>query len=199
MSFTVPHDELDHLEKQVQGALRTADDSGLDILGHGEVTLVLRLRTDHGAYACKRLPVFPDRARFERYRHGLDEYLRRLTDSGLRLADTELWHTHQPGGRVVAYCVQPELPERRLCSRLLHTEDETWAKDFFSRFLDHVDQTVSPSLGLDAQASNWVDVGGELVYVDVTTPSCVTTGAGRSSMSGSSSPRCRGCCATPSV
>lgn len=170
MSFTVPHDALDHLEKQVQGALHTADDSGLDILGHGEVTLVLRLRTEHGAYACKRLPVFPDRARFDRYRHGLDEYLRRLADSGLRLADTKLWHTHQPGGRVVAYCVQPELPERRLCSRLLRTEDETWAKDFFSRFLDHVDRTVSPSLGLDAQASNWVDVGGELVYVDVTTP-----------------------------
>lgn len=170
MSFTVPHDELDRLEKQVQGALRTADDSGLDILGHGEVTLVLRLQTDHGAYACKRLPVFPDRARFDGYRHGLDEYLQRLSDSGLNVADTELWHTHQPAGRIVAYCVQRELPGRRLCSRLLHSEDETWAKEFFSRFLDHVDQTVSPSLGLDAQASNWVDVGGELVYVDVTTP-----------------------------
>ncbi|MCX4854913.1 DUF6206 family protein [Streptomyces canus] len=170
MSFTVPHDELDHLEKQVQSALRAADDSALDILGHGEVTLVLRLRTDHGAYACKRLPVFPDRPRFERYRRGLDEYLRRLTDSGLNVADTEVWHTHQPSGRVVAYCVQRELPERRLCSRLLHTEDETWAKDFFSRFLDQVDRTVSPSLGLDAQASNWIDTGGELTYLDVTTP-----------------------------
>lgn len=170
MSFTVPHDELDLLEKQVRSALRTADDTGLDILGHGEVTLVLRLRTDQGAFACKRLPLFPDRARFERYRHGLDEYLRRLTDSGLNVADTQVWHTHVPGGRVVAYCVQRELPERRLCSRLLHTEDETWAKDFFSRFLDQVDRTVSPSLGLDAQASNWVDVSGELVYLDVTTP-----------------------------
>ncbi|MFK4107081.1 DUF6206 family protein, partial [Streptomyces sp. NPDC019531] len=165
MSFTVPHAELDRLEKQVQSALRTAEDGALDILGHGEVTLVLRLRTDDGAFACKRLPVFPDRARFERYRRGLDEYLQRLTDSGLNVADTQLWHAHQPAGRIVAYCVQRELPERRLCSRLLHTEDETWAKDFFSRFLDKVDRTVSPSLGLDAQASNWVDVGGELVYL----------------------------------
>jgi hypothetical protein len=170
MSFTVPHDELTHLETQVQDALRTADDSGLDILGHGEVTLVLRLRTGEGSYACKRLPVFPGRARFERYRHGLDRYLRHLTDSGLNVADTQLWHARRPDGRIVAYCVQRELPARRLCSRLLHTEDETWAKDFFSRFLDQVDRTVSPSLGLDAQASNWADLGGELVYVDVTTP-----------------------------
>jgi hypothetical protein len=170
MSFTVPHDELGRLELRVREALRTADDSSLDILGHGEVTLVLRLRTEQGAYACKRLPVFSDRTRFARYRQGLDEYLRRLTDSGLRVADTEVWHTPLPGGRIVAYCVQRELPERRLCSRLLHTEDETWAKDFFSRFLDQLDRTVSPTLGLDAQASNWVDVGGELVYLDITTP-----------------------------
>ncbi|WP_427164156.1 DUF6206 family protein [Streptomyces sp. C1-1] len=56
------------------------------------------LRTDTGGYACKRLPVFPDRERFERYRSGLDEYLRCFTDSGLTVADTELWHAHQPNG-----------------------------------------------------------------------------------------------------
>lgn len=170
MSFTVPHTALEALEAQVQAALRTTDDSALDVLGYGEVTLVLRLETEDGTFACKRLPVFPDRGRFERYRESLDEYLERLAGGGLDVADTRLWHTHQPSGRIVAYCVQRELPAERLCSRLLHSEDETWAKDFFSRFLDRVDGCVAPGLGLDAQAANWMDVDGDLVYLDVTTP-----------------------------
>ncbi|GGO37520.1 DUF6206 family protein [Streptomyces lasiicapitis] len=170
MTFTVPHAALEHLESQVRQALRTADDSALDVLGYGEITLVLRLRTDGGSYACKRLPVFPDQRRFESYRGSLDEYLRRLADRGLAVAPTEVWHTRAPSGRVTAYCVQRELPSERLCSRLLHSEDEVWAKNFFARFLDRVDATVHAGLGLDAQASNWIDQEGELTYLDVTTP-----------------------------
>lgn len=170
MAFTVPARDLEALERKVQRALETADDSSLDVLGYGEVTLVLRLETDRGAFACKRLPVFPARERFERYRESLAEYLRRLGDGGLSVAGTELWHTTLPSGRIVAYCVQEALPAGRLCSRLLHHEDETWARDFFKRFLDAVDRVVAPELGLDAQASNWIDADGELVYLDVTTP-----------------------------
>ncbi|GGS19535.1 hypothetical protein GCM10010252_68680 [Streptomyces aureoverticillatus] len=170
MTFTVPHSALEHLESQVRQALRTTDDSALDVLGYGEITLVLRLRTDAGSFACKRLPAFPDQARFESYRRSLDEYLRRLAERGLTVAPTEVWHTRAPSGRVTAYCVQRELPSERLCSRLLHTEDEVWAKNFFARFLDHVDATVHPGLGLDAQASNWIDLDGELTYLDVSTP-----------------------------
>ncbi|PSM42626.1 hypothetical protein C6Y14_15650 [Streptomyces dioscori] len=170
MSFTVPHDELAQLEDRVRAALRTRDDSALDVLGYGEVSLVLRLESGDGAFACKRLPVFPDGGRFERYEESLREYLRRLGDNGLDVADTELWHTRLPSGRITAYCVQRELPAHRLCSRLLHTEDDIWIKDFFSRFLDRVERAVEPTLGLDAQANNWMDVGGELVYIDVTTP-----------------------------
>ncbi|MFD9905362.1 DUF6206 family protein [Streptomyces sp. NPDC059063] len=170
MTFTVPHAELAQLEGRVRHALRTADDSALDVLGYGEITLVLRLRTAEGSFACKRLPAFPDGHRFDRYRASLDEYLRRLTDRGLTVAPTEVWHTRGPGGRITAYCVQRELPPERLCSRLLHTQDETWAKNFFVRFLDRVEAAVDPALGLDAQASNWIDTDGELTYLDVTTP-----------------------------
>lgn len=170
MAFTVPAGDLEALERKVQRALATTDDSSLDVLGYGEVTLVLRLVTGRGAFACKRLPTFPTRERFERYRESLEEYLRRLRDGGLSVADTELWHLTLPSGKIVAYCVQEALPAERLCSRLLHSQDETWARDFFKRFLDGVDRVVTPQLGLDAQASNWIDVDGELVYLDVTTP-----------------------------
>ncbi|MEU2281087.1 DUF6206 family protein [Streptomyces sp. NPDC013178] len=170
MTFTVPDRELRALEDRVRTALRNADDTGLSVLGYGEVTLVLRLETEHGAFACKRLPVFPTRDRFERYERTLAAYLQRLQHGGVRVAETRLWHTSLPSGRIVGYCVQPALPARRLCSRLLHTEGEVWAEKFFARFLDQVDGVVDPSLGLDAQASNWVDTDGELVHLDVTTP-----------------------------
>ncbi|MEV0523442.1 DUF6206 family protein [Streptomyces sp. NPDC050439] len=170
MTFTVPGRELAALEAQVQTALRTADGSALTVLGYGEVTLVLRLETVTGPFACKRLPVFPTHERFERYERTLAEYLERLDKGGVRVAPTELWSMPLASGRVVAYCVQEALPSERLCSSLLHTEGHVWAKDFFARFLDVADGVVGPSLGLDAQASNWVDLDGELIYLDVTTP-----------------------------
>lgn len=170
MTFTVPDREIRTLEARVRTALKNADDTGLRVLGYGEVTLVLSLETEHGAFACKRLPVFPTRNHFERYERTLAEYLERLENGGVRVAETRLWHTTLPSGRVVGYCVQRALPTQRLCSRLLHTEGELWAENFFARFLDQVDGVVSPSLGLDAQASNWADVDGAPVYLDVTTP-----------------------------
>jgi hypothetical protein len=170
MSFTVPGRELEALEAQVQAALRNGDDTALTLLGYGEVTLVLGLETQHGSFACKRLPNFPTPERFRRYERTLTEYLQRLRSGGVRVADTELWHLTLPSGGIVAYCVQEILPQKRLCSSLLHSESDAWAEHFFARFLDQVDGAVSPTLGLDAQASNWVDVDGELVYIDVTSP-----------------------------
>ena len=170
MSIDIPFEQLALLETRVQHALATGDDSALDVLGYGEVTLVLRLDTGQGAFACKRLPVFPSRQRFERYRRLLEDYLRGLREAGVTVAETALWPSVLPSGAIVAYCVQEALPAGRLCSRLLHTEDRAWADDFFERFLDAVDAAVTPYRGLDAQASNWMDVDGRLVYLDITTP-----------------------------
>ncbi|WP_019359836.1 DUF6206 family protein [Streptomyces sp. AA1529] len=171
MTFTVPDSELAALETRVRTALRKPGDTALPLLGHGEVTLVLELDTPHGSFACKRLPVFPDRSRFLAYEQVLDTYLRRLREGGVRVVETRLWHERQAeGGGITGYCVQQTLPRKRLCSSLLHSEGPAWAESFFTRFLDQVDGAVSPTLGLDAQASNWVDLDGELLYIDVTSP-----------------------------
>ncbi|MFE5602566.1 DUF6206 family protein [Streptomyces coelicoflavus] len=170
MTFSIPSDALDVLEDEVTRALRTTDDRDLTILGYGEVTLVLRLETDAGAFACKRLPVFPARERLDRHSALVDDYITRLDKGGVTVAETRMWHRPLPGGRAVAYCVQEALPEERLCSRLLHTSGDAWCEGFFERFLDRVEATVTPRLGLDGQASNWIEVDGELVYLDVTTP-----------------------------
>ncbi|MFB7657278.1 MULTISPECIES: DUF6206 family protein [unclassified Streptomyces] len=170
MTLAVPAVEIDALEDQVTQALRTTDDTSLTVLGYGEVTLVLRLETALGTFACKRLPVFPTQERLDRHAALVDEYLNRLDKGGIRVAETRMWHRPLPGGRAVAYCVQEELPADRLCSRLLHTADDAWCEWFFERFLDHVETAVKGRLGIDGQASNWIDLDGELIYLDVTTP-----------------------------
>jgi hypothetical protein len=167
---SIPHDELAALEERVRAALVRGDSGGLDVLGYGEVSLVLRLRTDQGSYACKRLPVFPTRERFERYSLLLAEYLRRLEESGVQPVATSLWHTPLPDGRIVGYCVQEALPAERLCVNLLRQQDEAWAEAFCKRLFGTIEGAISPALGLDAQLSNWADIDGQLVYLDVTTP-----------------------------
>ncbi|HEY1920535.1 MAG TPA: DUF6206 family protein [Streptosporangiaceae bacterium] len=170
MPAGVPDAQMEELELGVQRALDRGDAGDLDVLGYGEVTLVLRLACGGSSYACKRLPVFPNAARFDQYRRTLERYLARLAGAGVTVAETSLWHTALPSGGVVAYCIQAELPGSRLCSRLLGDCDDAWAGDFIKRFTDIVERTVTPDLGLDAQAANWLDIDGELVYVDVTTP-----------------------------
>lgn len=168
--LTLTLDELRGIEARVQAAMASADYDGLDVVGHGEVTVVLRLEGAEGAFACKRLPTFPALERLDAYRGTLSLYLDQLRAAGLTVADTEFCHWALPSGRHAAYCVQPAFPAERVCSRLLRSEDRGWAQDFFERFLDRVAAVVTPRLGLDAQASNWVDLDGDLVFIDVTTP-----------------------------
>ncbi|PRY36819.1 DUF6206 family protein [Umezawaea tangerina] len=170
MAITVSRAELQGLEDRVAAAFRTGRDSSLDVIGYGESSMVLRLETPQGALACKRLPTFADRARFDRYQERFEQYLGRLRQAGVAVVDSELRALTAPSGEVAAYCVQEALPAGRLCSALLRTEDEAWVRGFFTRFLDTVDRVVAPTLGLDAQASNWVEVDGEPHYLDVTTP-----------------------------
>lgn len=170
MSFALPEAALAQLESTVAAALAAGTGADLDILGYGEVTLVLRLPTAAGSFACKRLPRFPSSERFQAYRAGLVEYLDQLAAAGVRAAETQLWHQPHPDGGVVGYCVQRELDTDRLGSRLLGEQSASWRAEFYERFLATVDAAVSPTLGLDAQASNWIDQDGELTYLDVSTP-----------------------------
>lgn len=162
--------QLRDLEGKVQRALETGDDSELDIMGYGEVTVILRLQTDRGELACKRLPVFPTRARFERYRDTLDDYIQQISAAGVLVAPSELWSMDAGGGRVVAYCIQGAYPAAAVANRFLRDASEKERLSWLSGVIDATTRTVTPQLGLDVQSSNWVVHEGRLVYIDVTTP-----------------------------
>lgn len=168
-------DELAALEARVHRALATDDTRGLTVLGYGEISSVLLLDAAAGRFAAKRLPRFDDATRVERFGALLDEYLRALRAAGVKPVDSWLVALPQEDGSRIVYIVQPLLDPAGLGPKKLHALAERPAGDQeVARCIDAIVSAtvgcVSATLGLDAQLSNWVFVGEELNYLDVTTP-----------------------------
>jgi hypothetical protein len=161
---------LAELDDQVVRALATGDESGLRVLGYGEITLVLGWPPDDPKYACKRLPLFAGPAAVDAYRAVLEEYLELLRASGIDVIDTELHAVVQPDGRVAAYCVQPALDAATIVPAVLRGADPADAHPALAAIVDAVYRVCNPSTGFDGQLANWVWVDGRLSYLDVTTP-----------------------------
>ena len=158
--------DLRPLEEAVQRALGAADPGELEILGYGEISIVVRWHE----HACKRLPVFTEPARLEAYRRCLADYLAELTTLGVGPLETRLETVELPGGALAAYSVQPVLRPEDLLPRRFATCAPAEAEWLFDLVLGRVYAAVSARVGLDGQLSNWAMRDGELVYLDVSTP-----------------------------
>jgi hypothetical protein len=162
--------DLAELEVAVAHALETGDESGLHVVGYGEISSVVAWPDATGPYACKRLPRFDDAAQLDAYAALFDEYMAELRASGVVVHPSHLQTVAQADGQVVAYCVQPVLPAESLAPKLLRTADDARRRDVLTRVVEHIGTTVHPMLGIDAQLSNWALPDDRLVYLDVTTP-----------------------------
>lgn len=157
------------LEAKVRQALVSGDVTGIEVLGYGEISVVVKMTTDSGSFAAKRLPRFTDRASFDRYSGLLADYLEALREAGVNPISSDLVAVDNEitGGGITAYCVQPALGPASLGPGLLRRSD---APDLLSRVIGITVDAIGPRLGLDAQISNWALVDGDLIYLDVTTP-----------------------------
>jgi len=158
---------LADLEHRVEVALVTDDRSGIDVLGYGEISTVLRLTVDERSYACKRLPPFHE-ASIDRYRAACTAYLVALGERGIRTASSTIEMVATEHGPAV-YCVQP-IEDRLLVDHLRDADpDEVVA--LAARLVAAIAAVIDERHGLDAQISNWaLDTDGGFVYIDVTTP-----------------------------
>jgi hypothetical protein len=164
----------------VEEALASGDASRLRVLGYGEISSVLACDTASGTVAVKRLPPFPDAARFHAYRALVDDYVAALAARGTTAVATLVRTVERPGGAVVAYHVQPLLPADRMLPRLLAKMAEADAATLFDRVVGKICAFVDAGHGLDAQLSNWMLDGDHLAYLDLSTPLLRdTTGADR--------------------
>lgn len=168
-------EELAGLEARVQRALAQGDTGDLTVIGFGEISSVLLLDAEGGRFACKRMPRFDGAERVERYRALLEEYLATLQGAGVTPVESWLMSLPEPTGARSVYVVQPLLDAAGLAPKKLAALPEGAAgEQAAARIIDAIvaatSRCVSRTVGLDAQLSNWVFVGDELRYLDVTTP-----------------------------
>jgi hypothetical protein len=165
----ITDDELATLEGAVNRALTLGDATGLRLLGHGEISLVLGWPAEAPRSACKRLPPFPSLGSALEYAGTLGRYLDLLRERGVRVLDTEVRHVPLTDGAVAVYCVQPVVPPDTLAANLVRSDPKR-AEAVLGEIVDHILAATDERVGFDAQLSNWAAVDGGLVYLDVTTP-----------------------------
>jgi len=151
-------------------ALAAGHEADLAVLGYGEISLVLGWPPDAPQWACKRLPAFPDRARFDAYAETLDDYLQALRQAGVEPVATEFRAVDGADGRVVGYAVQPVLPADTLATHVLRRSDPSRGHELVQAVVAGAAAAVSPRVGLDAQLANWTWDRGRLTYLDISTP-----------------------------
>ena len=159
--------ELADLETVVVEALRNGDDSTLAVLGYGEVSVALGWPIEAPQFVCKRTPPFtPDQ--FASYRQLVTEYIAKLNESGVAVAETTIVPLER-GDRVVAYLVQPMLDAASLGHNVLRASEPDPDHPFLAA-LGQTLQIVTPTLSIDAQVTNFSWDGSSLTLVDVGTP-----------------------------
>ncbi|MEM8924992.1 MAG: DUF6206 family protein [Actinomycetota bacterium] len=160
-------EELRRLEEMVVEALRAKDDSALNVLGYGEVSVALGWPVDAPRFVCKRTPPFA-RREFDDYRQLVTEYVARVGESDLAVADTAIVPLDR-GDEVVAYLVQPMLPAESLGHNVLRASEPDADHPFLAALATALD-VVTPSFSIDAQVTNFSWDGTSLTLVDVGTP-----------------------------
>lgn len=168
-SIELTEEGLLPLEQALRRALETGDESGLVVLGYGEISCVLGCSFLGREYACKRLPPFPSADHFGRYSDQFHQYVQRLRDAGVPVLGSRLFQLPGSDG-ISAFCVQPRLPKEALLPNWMRSISRADAERLFEKLLAFILGSVKPALGLDGQLSNWILADGEPAYLDVTTP-----------------------------
>lgn len=150
-------------------AVESRSAEGLDVIGYGEVSVVVRLTTPQGDFVCKRMVPSPTRSDAERAAGAVHAYVERLGACGLDVVPTTTLIIERPAGHVL-YCVQPLLPPGTLGPDFVRGKDAEVVAPYVARVFQHIRDSVSPTLAPDGQLSNWAFEGDRIWYLDVGTP-----------------------------
>lgn len=160
---------IEGLEERLQRAFATGDESELDVLGYGEISTVLAHEHEGARYACKRLPDFDSRERFDRYAEVFERYVQSLGEAGVEAVPSTLVALDRKNA-VAGWCVQRVLPAEGMLIRRMREASLAEAEALFERLCEGILAAVDARRGLDAQISNWAIVGDRMLYLDLTTP-----------------------------
>ncbi len=160
-------DELAELEAAVRIALRERDTAGLNIIGYGELSVVLGYPFDAPRYACKPSSPFTE-PELDSYTRIIENYIRELTDQGLTVVPTKLMQIER-GDRFVAYQIQPALPAESIGDRVLSAAEPDPEHPLLVALAGMV-ASVTDRVSFDPQLPNWSWDGQCPTLIDVGTP-----------------------------
>lgn len=164
------NDDLRELEGAIDRALDTGDASHLEVVGYGEITLVVRWTVDGRQVACKRLPGLAGEVAFSAYRSCVTSYIAHLAERGVVVPETTVEAVPRRDGSVTAYCVQAVLATTSLLPNRLQGAGQGEVREVVTALVERIAGCIDSRLGLDAQLSNWAWVDGGLRYLDISTP-----------------------------
>lgn len=159
--------ELNELEAAVVAALDARDDSALNVLGYGEVSVALGWPFDEPTVVCKRTPPFTS-PQFSAYRGLVVEYIEQLRAAGLDVVDTQVMALPSDG-HTIAYLVQPMLDSATLGHNVLKASDPDPDHPLLVAVAKAL-EVVTPQISIDAQFTNFSWDGATLTLIDVGTP-----------------------------
>ncbi len=159
--------QLSELDGAVQLALERRDNSGLNVIGFGEISVALGFPLRDPLFVCK--PTAPStQAELDAFGRLLADYIDALDGLGAKGVDTSLMVIDR-GSYNVGYQVQPLLPKETLGDQVL-ARDEPDAEHPFLIELAAIIARTNSRVSVDAQVTNWSWDGQVATMLDLGTP-----------------------------
>lgn len=162
--------DLAAVEAAVLRAIRSGDRSGVRLLGHGEISIVLGWPTAAPECALKRVPPFRSAAAAQDYVAVCERNFALLREAGVPIWPTELLVHVRLDGRHVVYHRQPIADASLLGSNVLRSSPPADSHPLLDAIVRHTAAVVGPRIGFDVQVANWLWDGTTATQIDFTSP-----------------------------
>jgi len=166
--------DFSEVEAAVATAIRHRSTAELQLLGHGEISVVLAWPQQQPLAAVKRVPPFRDLARAQQYVDVCDDFFNTLRNANVGIWPTTL-HIHQRrDGRVVVYHQQPIADVSQLGTNVLRAAAPADSHPLLNAIVDATATVCTRTLGFDCQLANWLWDGSTATQIDFTSPFALT-------------------------
>ena len=160
--------ELDDIDEHVIDALERVDYSDLNIIGNGELSVVIAWPTSDPTCVVKPIGPF-QRDQYEAYRGVLLDYMAELDRRGVASVPTAIGCVSRGRTEVIGYMTQPLLERDSLAEHALGTFTPSTDNPLLGSIVDAI-AASDEHLGIDAPISNWLWDGEKAVLLDVGLP-----------------------------
>ncbi len=162
--------DLHEVEAAVGAAIRTGDASKLRLLGRGEISIVLGWPSAVPEHALKRVPPFRTRQMAETYLLACEQNFDILRSAGVGIWPTTLHLIERSDGTAVVYHRQPIADVEQLGTNVLRAAPPADHHPLLEAIIAATRAVVTPTVGFDVQAANWLWDGITATQLDFSSP-----------------------------